>query len=153
MDDQEIINNTEEAPEIEAVPEIEPIPEPAPIPEPVPEPAPAPAPEPATSNGLAIASLIVGIASIVLSYAFVIPALIVGIVGIVLGSKARKECPCGMATAGFVCSIVGTVLSGLLLVCVACGIGLAATAVASDPELAAELSEVTGSAAGFFTIL
>ena len=53
--------------------------------------------------------------------------LILGIVGIVLGVKARKQAPSGIATAGFVCSIVGTALSAALLVCALCALGALAS--------------------------
>ncbi|WP_207644628.1 hypothetical protein [Christensenella intestinihominis] len=58
-------------------------------------------------------------------FAFITPlqivGLICGIVGLVLGVKARKMQPSGMATAGFVLSIIGIILSLILLiVIVAC---------------------------------
>ena len=71
------------------------------------------------SNGLAIAALICGICGIVLfwiPYANII-LLILSILGIVFGVKARKVCPSkGMATAGLVLSIIGTVLGFILAV-------------------------------------
>lgn len=74
------------------------------------------------TNGMAIASLILGIISIVLNcfgYSWV--GLILGIVGIVLGVNAKKKNPSGVATAGLVVSIIGTVLCALIFVaCVAC---------------------------------
>lgn len=84
------------------------------------------------SNGLAIASLVLGIVSIVFSFiGLSIPlGLIVGIVGIILGVMARKKNPCGMATAGLVLSIIGTILCALMFIaCAACvgAIGSAAS--------------------------
>ena len=39
----------------------------------------------------------------------------------VLGISARKETPCGMATAGLVLSIIGVILGAIIfLACVAC---------------------------------
>lgn len=78
---------------------------------------------------MAVASLVLGIVSIV--FAFLIPGLpvvapIVGIIGIILGAIARKNLkaanqPTGMATAGMVMSIIGTIISVLMwLLCVAC---------------------------------
>lgn len=57
-------------------------------------------------------SLILGIASIVLVFSGIlgIIGIAAGVVGLILGGKARKMLPegqRGMATAGFVCSIVG----------------------------------------------
>ena len=37
-------------------------------------------------------------------------------VAIILGNKVRKNGPNGLATAGFVCGIVGTVLCALMVV-------------------------------------
>ena len=75
---------------------------------------------------MGVASLVLGIASIVLGF---IPGLntifvptILGIVGIILGALARKNNPMdGMAKGGLVCSIIGTVLSLLVwIACLAC---------------------------------
>ena len=84
------------------------------------------------SNGLAIASLILGIVAIVFSFiGLSIPfGLIIGIVGIILGVMAKKKNPCGMATAGLVLSIIGTVLCAIVFIaCMACvgAIGSAAS--------------------------
>ena len=65
-----------------------------------------------------------------------------GIVGIILGVKGRKKSlacygrPSGIATAGFVLSIVGTALSGLfILSCVACIACIGSTAYGSAAAL------------------
>lgn len=84
------------------------------------------------SNGLAIASLVLGIVAIVFSFiGLSIPfGLIIGIVGIILGVMAKKKNPCGMATAGLVLSIIGTVLCAIVFIaCMACvgAIGSAAS--------------------------
>ncbi len=77
------------------------------------------------NNNLAIISLILGILSIVCNFfgygAFL--ALVFGIVGTVLGAKARKESQTGLATAGFVCSIIGLALCVLVFVCAIACIG------------------------------
>lgn len=82
---------------------------------------------------MGIASLVLGIVSIViglfsgglLGWA----GAVLAIVGVILGSIARKNSPedkRGMATAGFVCSIIGLVLCLLTyLACAACVGGLA----------------------------
>ena len=78
---------------------------------------------------MGVASLVLGIVSLV--FALIIPGLqivapIVGIIGIILGAIARKNLkaasqPTGMATAGLVMSIIGTILGVLMwLLCVAC---------------------------------
>lgn len=85
------------------------------------------------SNGFAIAGLVLGILSIVSSFTIVFAGLgwlglVLGIVGIVMGVMAKKRNPSGMATAGLVLSIIGTVLCGITFVaCVAC-IGAVGTA-------------------------
>ena len=84
------------------------------------------------SNGFAVASLVLGIVAIVFSFiGLSIPfGLIIGIVGIVLGVVAKKKNPTGMATAGLVLSIIGTILCALILIaCAACfsAAGCAAT--------------------------
>ena len=70
-----------------------------------------------TNSTLAIVALIVGILSIVFVFIYTWVGLVLGIVGIVLSAKARKQSQTKMATAGFVCSIIGLVLSALFLIC------------------------------------
>ena len=117
----------------------------------------APAPEtyaPNQNDPFAIASLALGILSIILAFVYTPIGLILGIVGIVLGAKARKEAPSGMATGGFVCSIIGTVICAALLVCVVCGVALFGVAVSSmDPEELADIVEISETSAGFFSLL
>ena len=73
------------------------------------------------SNGLAIASLVLGIVSILgiwASWAIGIPA---AVVGLILGIMARKQNPSSMATAGIVLSIIALILSAVVMVaCVSC---------------------------------
>jgi hypothetical protein len=73
---------------------------------------------------MAIAALVCGIVSVVFAFfgAGAIVGIIAGIVAIVLGILARKNLERkGMATAGLILGIIGTVLSGVLLIaCVAC---------------------------------
>ena len=76
---------------------------------------------------MGVASLVLGIISLVIG-AFSAGVLgwlggIIGIIGIVLGALGRKSNPekAGLATAGLVCSIIGTVLCLILYIaCVAC---------------------------------
>lgn len=79
------------------------------------------------NNTLAIVSLVLGILSIVFSFVNIYVGLVLGIVGIVMGVKARKQAPSGIATGGFVCSIVGTALSAAMLVCALCALGTLAS--------------------------
>jgi len=76
-----------------------------------------------TSNGGAVASLVLGILSLVCAffgYGAVL-GLLFGIIGTVLGAKARKVSQTGIATGGFVCSLIGLIFSAVGLVCaVAC---------------------------------
>lgn len=86
------------------------------------------------SNGKAIASLVLGIVSIVMTFFGVTGALIgivCGIVGIVLAIKAKNQNPSGIATAGFVCSIVGTILCAVSFVACSCVLGGLASASAA----------------------
>lgn len=75
---------------------------------------------------MAIASLVLGIIALVCSF-FGVGAwlgLILGIIGIILGVLAKKEQPSGIATAGFVCSLIAVILCGIVAVsctlCTAC---------------------------------
>lgn len=72
-------------------------------------------------------SLVLGIVSIICAWFgySAIVGLILGIIGLNFGAKARKEAQTGMATGGFVCSLVGTILSGLGLLCVVACVGTA----------------------------
>ncbi len=64
------------------------------------------------SNGYGIASLVLGIVSIVFCWVPVL-GLVSGILGIVFSVKQKKILPNGIATGGLVTSIIGLVLSGL----------------------------------------
>lgn len=82
------------------------------------------------SNGKAVASLVLGIVSLVcifFGYGALL-GIVLGVVGIILGVMARKEAPSGMATAGLVLSIIAIVLCVItFLACIICaGIGLSA---------------------------
>lgn len=86
------------------------------------------------SNGKAIASLVLGIISLVLIFTGygTIVGIIAGIVGLILGINARKENPSGMATAGIVLSIIGLAVCAFVFVsCVICVGSLASIAAAS----------------------
>ncbi len=79
------------------------------------------------TNGKAIAALVLGILAIVSIFTGwgAILGLVFGIVGIVLAVKAKKEMADdekgrGLATAGMVCAIIGTVIAGIGILCVAC---------------------------------
>jgi len=74
-------------------------------------------------KGKAIASLVLGIVSLVFPVPFF--GLIVGIIGLVMASGARKEgFSGGLQTGGFVCSLIGTIFGALVLLLVIIGIGL-----------------------------
>ena len=77
----------------------------------------------AKSNGKAIASLVLGIISLVLIFTGY--GTIVGIIAGTSASSwinARKENPSGMATAGIVLSIIGLAVCAFVFVsCVICG--------------------------------
>ena len=81
------------------------------------------------SQGMAIASLVLGVVSIVFCWFWPI-ALFAAIIGVVLGFLARSKAkqmgmPPGMAMAGMVLSIVGLALTVLIIAAVAacaCGV-------------------------------
>ena len=67
-------------------------------------------------KGMAIASMILGIVSIVLCCIWYI-SVTSAIVGIVLGIlHNKKNGRCGMSTAGIVCSIIGIVITVALII-------------------------------------
>ncbi len=87
------------------------------------------------TKGKSIASLILGIASVVLPWFYFssIVSVIVGIIGIILAVQVRKfnDENKNMATAGLVLSIIGLVLSGIMVVCTICAVcALAGTGAA-----------------------
>lgn len=82
---------------------------------------------------MGVASLVLGIIAIIIGV-FSAGALgwagaIMGIIGIVLGALGKKNAPDekkGIATAGLVCSIIGTILCLIFYIaCVACIGGIA----------------------------
>ena len=77
------------------------------------QPYPQPYPEQTQpGNGLAIASLVLGICSIPLAFFFSIGGIVCGIIGLVLASMAKKRGNfSGMRTGGLICSIIGLVVS------------------------------------------
>lgn len=82
------------------------------------------APNDPEKKTLSIVALVLGIVGIVFDFIYLWIGLIAGIVGIIIGVKARKEENAqGMATAGFICSIIAVVLAGALLACAICAIG------------------------------
>lgn len=91
--------------------------------------------QPTGKNPMAIASLVLGIVSCVFSFCGVWLALIglvCGVVAIVLAVKGRKiVAKKGMATAGLVLGIIGTVLCGLLFACGLCALAAVGSAVSS----------------------
>ena len=98
-------------------------------------------------KGLAIASLILGIAACVIAWwgiAFGIIGIICAIVGLILAINAQKSYKAlgqksGIATAGLILSIIGLVLS--IVGTIVCGIVLAAgSAIANDPETQRQIS-------------
>ncbi|MDA3129872.1 DUF4190 domain-containing protein [Aliibacillus thermotolerans] len=83
-----------------------------------------------TTNGKAIASLILGILSIVMIFFFPLITPVFGILGLIFGFIALREMKQtfqsgrGLAIAGNICSIIGLVLSGVIILLVIIGIAL-----------------------------
>ena len=75
------------------------------------------------SNGKAVASLVLGIIALVcvfFGYGAIL-GVILGIIGIILSISAKKENPSGMATAGFVLSLIAVIICVIgFIACVAC---------------------------------
>ena len=87
------------------------------------QPVPGPAGE-QPGKGKAIASLVLGIISLAFMW---MPffGLVLGIVGLVLAASAGKEgFRGGLKTAGFVCSLIGTIIGAFYLVLFIIGIAL-----------------------------
>lgn len=82
--------------------------------------------QPGKSDGMGIASLVLGIVSIVMSCCITYVGLICGVVGIILAIMSNKKGKNNMATAGLVCSIIGIVLA-IILIIVAAVFGTALT--------------------------
>ena len=97
-------------------------------------------------KGLAIAGLILGIASLCAAWFGygAIAGIACGIAGIILSVLAKKSYTAigqksGMATAGLVLSIIGLILSIIMFIVCVCVAG-AATQVANDPEFQSQLT-------------
>ena len=91
-------------------------------------------------SGLANASLVLGIISIlciVASWMYLsIVSIILGIIGLVLASSAKKEGnKSGIRTAGFVTSLIGLILGVVCLVSCACVFTVAGVTLAAYPDL------------------
>lgn len=73
---------------------------------------------------MGVASLVLGICSVVLAVFFGSAgwlAALLGLIGVILGAVANKKQKTGVATAGVVLSIIGLVLGLLFYVaCIAC---------------------------------
>lgn len=82
-----------------------------------------PSNDPGQSNGKAVAALVLGIISVICIFfgygAFV--GIGTGIAGLIVGSQAKKECPCSMATAGFILSLIAMIACAISFIgCIAC---------------------------------
>ena len=91
-------------------------------------------------SGQAIASLVLGIISIVCIVAswmyLSIVSIILGIIGLVLASSAKKQGnKSGVRTGGFVTSLIGLILGVLGLVACACIFAVAGVTLAAYPDL------------------
>lgn len=70
-------------------------------------------------QGASVASLVCGILSIVFCWCYGIVGLILGIVALVMYNGAKNQTggmPNGMAKAGFICGLIGSILSALYLI-------------------------------------
>uniref|UniRef100_UPI004056D9B7 hypothetical protein n=1 Tax=Acetatifactor sp. TaxID=1872090 RepID=UPI004056D9B7 len=92
--------------------------------------APQSAPQNNGTSGVAVVSLVMGIISIVFSCCYG-AGVIFGIVGIICAVVGKKNGKSGILTAGLICSIIGTVLSVLVLIYFIWAVGY----VMTNPEM------------------
>ena len=72
-------------------------------------------------NGMAIASLVLGIVSIVFIWIYWGVGILAAVVGLILGIIARNQSPNTMATAGIVLSVIALAVNIVVVIaCVAC---------------------------------
>lgn len=88
---------------------------PPPMPGQPPMPGAYPPPAPKQSKGLAIASMVLGICSLVFCWSPFL-ALICSIIGLVLGIIGKKKQQGGMALAGIITSSIGLAISVILII-------------------------------------
>ena len=77
------------------------------------------APQQTPGNGAGIASMVCGILSIAFCWCYGIVGLILGIIAIAMYSKSKRMnggLVIGMARAGMICGIIGSILSALMLI-------------------------------------
>lgn len=89
-------------------------------------------------KGKAIASLILGIVSLVLAFVFpIVVGLVCGIIGLVMATLSKKDGYVGgMRTAGFILSIIGLILNAIVLIVVlACGAAIGCAAMQLIPMM------------------
>lgn len=88
---------------------------------------PVPPEGPQKTDPLAIVSLVLGIASIVMGCCVPILSIALGIGGIICSVTSNKKQKSGMATAGLVCSIIGIVVGAIMWIFNAIAIGILAS--------------------------
>ena len=64
---------------------------------------------PGNASGVQIASLVLGIISIVFGCCYGLPSIILGVIGLICAIIGNKENKHGIGTAGLVCSIIGII--------------------------------------------
>ena len=69
------------------------------------------------TTGLGVASLVMGILTLLTLCCFFPVAPVFGIIGIILYAIDHKNSSSGVSKAGFICSLIGTIISVLILVC------------------------------------
>ena len=69
----------------------------------------------AQSNGLGVASMVLGILAITLTWAYGL-GVVLAIPALILGIIQQKQRKCGMATAGIVLGIISIILAVLLVI-------------------------------------
>lgn len=74
-------------------------------------------PESQKTDTLAVVSLVLGIAAIVLSCCITYLGIALGVGGIICAVMSKKKQKSGLATAGLVCSIIAIVVAVLLMIC------------------------------------
>lgn len=76
------------------------------------------APQKKPSNGMAIASLVLGVLAIIFVFIYAWIGIVLAVVSIVLAAIAKKESPSGLATAGLVLSIIALAICVIAVIAV-----------------------------------
>lgn len=95
----------------------------------------APQPNSSEATGLGIGALVMGILSLLMLCCFFPLSPIFSIVGIVLYVIDKKNSNSGVSRAGFICSLIGLIISVLLIIFMVVVFGMAFAMTSASPDL------------------